>query len=182
MSGKWASVAAAGLCSILAVLLPACTRTVRPPGEAGVRADATSPVKIVIDSGNVAAAEASGAWKTGAGGDDWGDGCRFALKGAGECKFIWRPALPQAGDYRVSVWFGGDPYHNHASNSPFTVSHARGTRTFKLDQRRPSVGWKVLGVFPFEAGKSGCVELTNDANGNVIADAVQFELVKEKRR
>jgi hypothetical protein len=134
--------------------------------------------KIVLDSSDTQGVEKQGEWPEGQGGEDWGSGCLFAFKGKGECKFIWRPNLPRAGDYRVSVWFGGDPNSDHATDSPYTVHFAEGRRTFNIDQTKASGGWKVLGIFPFNAGKAGYVELTNNANGNVVADGVQFEWVK----
>jgi hypothetical protein len=145
------------------------------------KAKAVAPVasaRIVLDSSDAKGIEKQGEWPEGQGGNDRGDGCLFALKGKGECKLIWRPTLPRAGNYRVSIWFGGDPNSDHATDSPFTVISAKGKETFKIDQTKSSGGWKVLGVFPFEAGTSGYVELTNDANGNVVADAVQFELMR----
>jgi len=143
--------------------------------KAGVEA---ASVRIVLDSSDTQGVEKVGEWPDGLGGNDWGSGCLFAFKGKGECKFVWRPDLPKAGRYRVSVWFGGDPNSDHATDSPFTVFNDEGKETFKIDQTKSSDGWKALGVFPFRAGKSGYVELTNNANGNVVADAVQFELVK----
>ena len=61
--------------------------------------------------------------------------------------------------------------------SPFTVRYAGGKKTHKIDQTSDSSGWKVLGSYRFKAGMAGYVELTNNANGNVVADAVRFERV-----
>jgi len=161
------------------VMLSGCMRHPAIQTSAALSPVAPSgPIKVVLDSGDTSHVERVGDWPTGAGGDDWGDSCRFALKGKGECKFTWRPELPKAGNYRVSVWFGGDPNRDHATDSPFTVCFAKGKKTIQMNQTKLSDGWKALGVFPFEAGTSGYVELTNNANGNVVADGVQFELVK----
>ena len=76
------------------------------------KAKAVAPVasaRIVLDSSDAKGIEKQGEWPEGQGGNDRGDGCLFALKGKGECKLIWRPTLPRAGNYRVSIWFGGDP-------------------------------------------------------------------------
>jgi hypothetical protein len=180
MNSRNMLVVMAGLCAM--GILAGCARQHRvirhtegAPAPAPVP---TAGVKIVIDSSDSQGVERQGDWPEGQGGEDHGTGCLFAFKGKGECKFIWRPDLPEAGDYRVSVWYGGDPNSDHATDSPFTVYWATGKQTFKLDQTKSSGGWKALGVFPFKAGKSGYVELTNNANGNVVADAVQFELVK----
>ena len=135
--------------------------------------------EVIIDSeGPAADLERKGDWPPGLGGSDWKDGCLFAFKGNGECKFIWRPDLPADGHYRVSIWFGGDPNSDHATNSPFTVVYDGGREKHEIDQTRDSGGWKVLGTYPFQAGRAGCVELTNEANGNVVADAVRFESLR----
>lgn len=174
----------------VAAVCPACVRQRRIALEQDARAQAQTDLAraavqaeaasaaIVLDSSDAKGIEKQGEWPEGQGGNDRGDACLFAMKGKGECRLIWRPTLPRAGNYRVSVWFGGDPNSDHATDSPFTVGFAKGKQTFKIDQTKSSGGWKVLGVFPFEAGTSGYVQLTNDANGNVVADAVQFELVK----
>ena len=57
------------------------------------------------------------------------------------------------------------------------IRSAEGERTVRVDQRKPVAGGGpiVVGVFRFEAGESGWVELRDDgADGHVIADAVQF--------
>jgi len=137
-----------------------------------------SRTTLIIDSEDLEHVERYGAWPQGVGGGDWGDSCLFAFKGEGQCRFVWRPDLPRDGRYRVSLWFGGDPNSDHASNAPFTVHYDGGAKTYKINQRRSSGGWMPLGTFPFKAGRSGYVELTNKANGNVVADAVKFELVR----
>lgn len=131
---------------------------------------------IILDSegDNV---ETKGDWPPGLGGGDWKDSCLFAFQGKGECTFIWRPNLAKCGRYRVSVWFGGDPNSDHATNSPFTVHFCGGQEKHEIDQTRNSEGWRVLGVYPFTADRAGYVELSNNANGNVVADAVKFEFV-----
>ena len=178
MNRKGLFVAVTGLCAVAMLSGCICHRRQAAIQTATVAAGAAASVTVVLDSSDAKGIEKQGEWPEGQGGDDRGDSCLFAVKGKGECRLIWRPNLPRAGNYRVSVWFGGDPNSDHATDSPFTVGFAKGKQTFKIDQTKSSGGWKVLGVFPFEAGTSGYVQLTNDANGNVVADGVQFELVK----
>ena len=133
---------------------------------------------ITVDSEDDAdLTEQVGTWDSGMGGGDHDGTVLYALPGKGESSFRWKPKLPSAGRYRVSVWFGGDPNGDHASDSPFTVRYDGGKKTHKLDQTSDSGGWKVLGSYRFKAGMAGYVELTNNANGNVVADAVRFERV-----
>ncbi|OEU49628.1 MAG: hypothetical protein BA861_09115 [Desulfobacterales bacterium S3730MH5] len=36
--------------------------------------------------------------------------------------------------------------------------------------------WNYLGTWGFDEGTSGCVMLSDDANGEVLADAIKWEL------
>ncbi len=146
------------------------------PVSVGVSKDQNG---IVVDSENDTNwIEKDGSWDFGDGGGDHAGTTLWAYQGNGESRFRWRPRLPNAGRYRVSVWYGGDPNGDHASDAPFTVHYDGGKQTHKLDQTRDSGGWRVLGSYRFKVGTAGYVELTNAANGNVIADAVRFERLK----
>ena len=141
------------------------------------------PNVIVVDSEDHPNwTEQVGTWLSAAGADA-GDytGSTLATWGAdygkGEARFRWRPELPSAGLYRVSVWYGDEPGNGHTPHAPFTVHYDGGKQTHRLDQKKHSCGWKVLGSYRFKAGTAGYVELTNDVRGRVVvvADAVRFE-------
>jgi uncharacterized lipoprotein YddW (UPF0748 family) len=88
----------------------------------------------------------------------------------------WRPNLPSAGNYQVSIYYpqGG----NRANNAPFTVHYAGGNSTFAVNQQTGGGQWNILGTFAFTAGTSGSVSLSSNANASVvIADAVSFTLI-----
>ncbi len=55
------------------------------------------------------------------------------------------------------------------------MAHAFGTNTKYLDQQVNGGKWNYHGTYFFEAGSSGYVELTDTANGKVIADAVYLK-------
>ena len=67
---------------------------------------------------------------------------------------------------------------NRASNALVEIRHAGGVKTMRLDQRKepPIDGLFIsLGVFEFRKGGAASVTLSNkDANGYIIADAVQW--------
>jgi hypothetical protein len=75
------------------------------------------------------------------------------------------------------------PNPNRATNVPVTVTHADGKTEVKVDQKKaPPVekAFVSLGVYRFEKGTGGFVEITNrDANGHVIIDALQWLPAKE---
>lgn len=84
------------------------------------------------------------------------------------------PALPVAGSYYVFVrWTSGT---NRASNVPVDINADSMTTTVSLDETQSGgVWWGCLGAYDFAAGNAGNVTIRNDdANGYVIADAVEF--------
>ncbi|MFK4082822.1 exo-alpha-sialidase [Kribbella sp. NPDC020789] len=99
-------------------------------------------------------------------------------KGTGANLARFRPALPGDGKYEVLVSYTADP--NRASNAKYAVRHATGTTTVTVNQRIQATPddrtgeWKSLGIFTFKAGTTGYVQLTDAADGYVIADAVRF--------
>ena len=79
-------------------------------------------------------------------------------------------------------WIYHDPGGNRATNAPVTVAHADGKTVVKVNQKKapPEGAFLSLGVFRFERGKAGYVEVGNqDADGHVIIDAVQWLPVRE---
>jgi len=104
----------------------------------------------------------------------YGQNIHFAYAGTGQAKVRWTPRIPKQGKYDIHVWWFSDV--NISKTVPFTVSHAEGTNTFIVDQSENGSQWNFLGTFPFIAGPSGYVELSNATlRGTVVADAVKFE-------
>jgi hypothetical protein len=93
----------------------------------------------------------------------------------GKMRVRFTPKLPRAGRYEVRLYYA--PASNRATNVPVVVHSRDGDKTVTVNQRRPVKGERglLLGVFAFDAGEAGWVEVRNDgADGHVIADAVQF--------
>ncbi|WP_129666186.1 exo-alpha-sialidase [Phytoactinopolyspora endophytica] len=137
---------------------------------------------VVVDDESVDAFERSGTWGRATGQEGhpyYGVSYRSAPAGSGDRIASWRPDVPVTGTYNVLAWYVSHP--NRASDAAYTVHHADGSTTVEVDQRgqarsltdpgRPGV-WVDLGSFPFEAGTAATVELSNDADGYVIADAI----------
>ncbi len=93
----------------------------------------------------------------------------------------YTPDLPRAGKYEVRLSYS--PNSNRATNVPVTITHADGQTTVSVNQRKPppiNGAFVSLGVFRFEKGKKGSVEISNrGVNGYVVIDAVQWLPVKE---
>ncbi|NED93755.1 hypothetical protein G1H11_00310 [Phytoactinopolyspora alkaliphila] len=138
---------------------------------------------VVVDDESVGDFQmVSGTWSraTGqAGHPYYGVSYRSAPAGTGDRLARFRLDVPVAGEYQVLAWYVSHP--NRASNAPYTINHADGSTTVRVDQRgqarsladadRPGV-WVNLGTYRFEAGSSGSVELSNDADGFVVADGI----------
>jgi len=99
-------------------------------------------------------------------------------KGTGANLAKFRPAIPGDGRYEVLVSYTADP--NRASNAKYVVRHATGATTVSVNQRVRGVPdnrggeWLSIGIFTFKAGLGGSVDLSDNADGFVIADAVRF--------
>jgi hypothetical protein len=95
-------------------------------------------------------------------------------KGSQKARFT--PEIPRAGNYRVLMTYS--PNKNRATNVPVTIHSADGdTKIFVNQQLKPSIKDVSiqLGVFRFNAGKNGYVEVRNDdTDGYVIIDAIQW--------
>ena len=98
----------------------------------------------------------------------------------GKQSATYTPNLPKAGTYEVRLAYS--PNANRATNVPVTVTHARGTSTVTVNQRKaPSVSetFVSLGTFTFDKGAAARVVISNaGADGFVVVDAVVF-LAKE---
>jgi|GEM_PF-343022 sugar transferase (PEP-CTERM/EpsH1 system associated) len=98
--------------------------------------------------------------------------CYYASPGDGSSWARWTPRIGVAGYYDVYEWHpsGAD----HASNAPFTIRSASGDTVIYVNQRVNGAQWNYLGRYYFQVGTAGYVEVRNQADGIVLADAVKF--------
>ncbi len=88
----------------------------------------------------------------------------------------FQTTLPESGMYRVRM------SHNYqtsrCSRLPVTVTHAEGSTTVEVDQRKTPLDgvFAELGTFPFTAGSPAVVTIDAEKSGKgvVIVDAIQF--------
>jgi RHS repeat-associated protein len=82
---------------------------------------------------------------------------------------IWAPAAPE-GQYEVyAKWTANG---NRATNATYTVNHAQGTTPVQVNQQASGGTFNLLGTFNLNT--SSTVTLTDNANGYVVADAIQL--------
>ena len=94
-----------------------------------------------------------------------GDGTRTA---------IWRGDNPLIGRYKVFIYTGEPKVGRLATNASFKVVAEHDTQTVTVDLQQKAGEWKLLGTF----NNPRYVELSNAANGIVVADAARFERVQ----
>ncbi|MDD4938662.1 MAG: PKD domain-containing protein [Candidatus Omnitrophica bacterium] len=100
---------------------------------------------------------------------------RQAYKGTGEKKFEWTFIIPTAGNYKIFAWWPA--YSGWATDSPFSITHASGTTTVRVNQSINGNKWNQLGQFYFNKGAYS-VTLTNAvSSGYAVADAIRVSHV-----
>ncbi len=98
------------------------------------------------------------------------DAVKLVADGAAPNTATWTPALTAPGAYRIYARWTAHP--NRASNATYTVHHTGGATTVTVNQQQSTGEWVLLGSFDFIPGHR--VELTDEADGVVIADAVKW--------
>ena len=86
----------------------------------------------------------------------------------------WQPDLAE-GYYEVYVMYREGA--NRAIDAPYTVYHSGGSTTVDIDQTTSGGTWVFLGVYYFNSGTSGYVELADgpaELSKVVVADAVKW--------
>jgi hypothetical protein len=100
----------------------------------------------------------------------------------GQSSVTFTPTLPHNGLYEVRLAHCWNS--RRATNTPVTVGYAGGETTIRVNQQQTPEHnqlFRSLGTFPFKAGTSGWVRVSNEGTDGkyVIADAVQFLPVSE---
>jgi hypothetical protein len=117
---------------------------------------------VVVDNDRLGFEVVSGSWPTATADPGfWSGNYRTVPAGSSTRKVRRRPAVPQDGGYEIQVSF-----------PPAT--------TVRVDQRTAGVPdprggtWVSLGEYRLTAGLGTSVELTNDADATVAADAIRL--------
>lgn len=126
-------------------------------------------VAVVVDNTGAAV---TGSWTSVTGGGYNGNYLK-APAGSGANTVRWTPDIPTSGYYSV-FYYLPDGSASRAGNAIFTVHGAGGSKAYVVDQRVPGGRWVNLGLHRFNAGPAGYVQLTDQANGEVAADAIKF--------
>lgn len=142
----------------------------------GLALEAGGPAKVKVDNAD-AGFSTVGGWSVGTtASEKYGSSYAYATGGTGSASATFNLNAPAAGKYEICVRYPQGT--NRAADAPFTVNHAGGSKTIKVNQQLTGGRWVRLGDFNLNAG-SGSVVLTNavtDATKVVVADAVRAQL------
>ena len=103
----------------------------------------------------------------------YGDGYHYSQMGSGSDVFTWGFDLPYSGVWEVSAMWSNRS--TRATNSPYTINHADGSDTIRVNQEINGDQWNSLGTYTFNKGNNK-IFVTDDADQAVIADAIKLEL------
>jgi hypothetical protein len=103
----------------------------------------------------------------------YGDDYRWHAKGDGSCTATWTPDIVDEGYYNIYAWWKASS--NRATDAKYTIYYDGGSETVQVNQEINGSQWNYLGTFPFAAGTSGYVVLSDNADQYVIADAIKWE-------
>ena len=142
---------------------------------------------VILDNANPFTSSFAGAWTYWSGSSGagfYGSNVHFTAGGTGTATASWRLDGVVPGErYQVAAtWLA---HSNRATNAPYrlssgttswTVSGGVNQQLAPNDFTSDGAAWEVLGVLQVPAGATNLsVELTNAANGFVIADAIRIE-------
>lgn len=124
------------------------------------------------DTGNVTTV---GTWDTSKAGQDYqGYNYRTAPAGDGSNTFTWTPVIPADGTYEVMVKYPSG-VDGAATDARYVVDYGGLLNDVTtVDQSSGGGTWVSLGSFSLDEGNSATIELSDNANGTVLADGVKL--------
>ena len=103
--------------------------------------------------------------------DRYGPYYQYSVNGNGSNSASWNYVIGNPGNYNVYACWSA--HENRATNTPYVITYKNGSDTLKVNQKTDGGKWNLLGTYYFD--NSAKVEVNNNANGIVIADAVKIE-------
>jgi N-acetylmuramoyl-L-alanine amidase len=128
--------------------------------------------EVIANNSGTGYAE-TGMWSDGSSAGGYKDDYRVSQTSpSGGSEAVWTVALPEPGNYRVSLWYAAGT--NRVTGARFSVVHGGGEETFSVNQRIDGATWAYLD--PFFFGETAVIKLSNLSadTGYVIADAVRL--------
>jgi len=133
--------------------------------------DTLAPRQLTVDPESGVHFQLTGeAWKLAEGRGSSSPVVYWAPPGPGNADVIWWSDTPLTGEYEISVLYKGQPGQELAADADYTVRFKGGSLSFPFNQNQGQGEWHLLGLFHDPVS----VELTNLADGPIVAGAVRF--------
>jgi hypothetical protein len=110
-------------------------------------------------------------------------GLRYKPAGDGDYPAYWETKVPRTGDYDLSFslpvikrrwgWT-----RDVARKFKLFVTTADGVQPLELRYQETADGWVYMGRFRFEKDKPAIIELSDEGQGYILADAIRWEYVR----
>ncbi|MCP3940827.1 MAG: hypothetical protein GY710_05015 [Desulfobacteraceae bacterium] len=133
---------------------------------------ATGEIQIIVDNKDSGYSENS-SWYESSASSEYDGSSRYTGTTGGYATFT--PNIPSDDQYTVYVWY--TKAGTRDTNAKYTIHHAGGDATFRINQQSGYGDWVELGQYSFDEGSQGYVRVTRDGSstGNsTSADAVKF--------
>ena len=144
-------------------------------GESPATRGIMASTSVIVDDG-AAGTSLTGSWAASTVEGFYGTGALFAGPVAGStptATYTFTPTLPARGNYDVYMRWTTNV--NRATNTPVDLVFPEGIRSVTVNQELNNGVWMLLSNITAEAGTTASVTIRNNgADGNVVADAVQF--------
>jgi hyaluronate lyase len=141
----------------------------------GVTAAVGAGVEMILDEADGAPwIDILGSWSLRDFTDAWWGGIiQDDNTGQGQKSVIYRPLLPEAGEYSIYMWWPDRA--SGAWNIPVDIVSGSFTNTVFINQPQNGGQWNLLATHTLSAGTNTFVRIRNDVtSGYVQADAVRF--------
>ncbi len=143
--------------------------------------EALAPHRLVVWTHSGSAFQLTGRqWSLARGDQNYGGLAYWTRPGPATQWNIWRFDTPFTGWYDIYIWNGGtgNPRQKLATDADYTVRFKGGSLSYPVNQNLHQGRWNLLGRFYDPIS----VELTNLANGPVVAGAVKFQRLQALSR
>ncbi len=146
------------------------------PYEVTINVNTGEPV-LYVDDSHLGFAILNGNWRYGSNPEACNGEGYYIRQGSGLSNVAWRvDHIMTPGTYDVYAWkFEHSRMFLMATDAHYKVHHSAGESDWIIvDQSTPGNEWIYLGSFEFDTGAVQSIELTDQANGVVIADVVKL--------
>jgi hypothetical protein len=130
-----------------------------------------APPGAEVISADGARALASSGWETVRPAPTAFEGVLLCCKpGRGDERFRWLLEGIDPGNYEVYAWLPSEPGDNRSTQAKYRLHDGKEVQDIDINQAADTGAWKSLGLHRLRVGSY--LELTNEGNGVVVADAV----------